>query len=125
MAYYGMFRVGKLASDLNTNHSNHAVKVKDVHLGQNKPKILIYLFTSKTHGKESVPQKIKMVSQREHVKTLHFCPFVLVSQFMKIRGSYDNMYEAFFVFGGKVPVTVSHVQQVLKVALVRVELDES
>ena len=54
IAYYGLFRVGELAT------GTYPVRAKDVHIGQNKGKILFVLYTSKTHGLESRPQKIKI-----------------------------------------------------------------
>ena len=53
-AYYGLFRIGELAS------SEHCVKVKDVHVGMNKQKMLFILHSSKTHGKHNKPQIIKI-----------------------------------------------------------------
>ena len=54
LGYYGMLRVGELAM------SNHSVKACNIHVGNNKDKILIVLYTSKTHGRESRPQKVKI-----------------------------------------------------------------
>ena len=53
LAYYGMLRVGELA------FSNHCIKACNIHVGSNKDKILVVLYSSKTHGKESRPQKVK------------------------------------------------------------------
>ena len=51
LGYYGLFRIGELVS------GDHTIKAKNVHIAKNKEKILIILYTSKTHGKESRPQK--------------------------------------------------------------------
>ena len=51
LAYYGMLRVGELTK------GPHTVRAKDIHVGNNKDKIMIVLYSSKTHGKESRPQK--------------------------------------------------------------------
>ena len=53
LAYYGLFRIGELSK------GDHPIKACDVHVAVNKLKILIYLRSSKTHGLESPPQKIK------------------------------------------------------------------
>ena len=45
-AYFGLLRV----SEITLTSSNHAVRVGDVHISQNKRKILLILHTSKTHG---------------------------------------------------------------------------
>ena len=54
LGYYGMLRVGELAA------GNHCIKACNIHVGNNKDKILIVLYSSKTHGKESRPQKVKI-----------------------------------------------------------------
>ena len=53
LAYYGMLRVGEISE------SPHNIKAKDVHVGDNKDKIMLVLYTSKTHGQESEPQKLR------------------------------------------------------------------
>ena len=55
LAYYGMMRVGELT------YSQHCLKAGDLHVAHNKNKILVVLYTSKTHGLESRPQKIKIL----------------------------------------------------------------
>ena len=54
LSYYGLFRVGELAL------GPHQVKAKDIHIADNKDKILVVLHSSKTHGKYSYPQKVKI-----------------------------------------------------------------
>ena len=49
ISYYGLMRVGEVAS------GTHPLKAKDVHIADNKNKILLILHSSKTHGKESPP----------------------------------------------------------------------
>ena len=70
LGYYGLMHVGELTQ------GSHVVKAKDVHIGCNKNKMLIVLYTSKTHGLETSPQEIK-ISQLINVKTKNrlFCPF--------------------------------------------------
>ena len=53
LAYYGLFRISELTSGA------HPVQAKNVHITQNKNKLLFMLFTSKTHGLKSRPQRIK------------------------------------------------------------------
>ena len=90
LAYYGLFRIGELT------WSNHCVKAKDIHLARNKDKLLIMLYTSKTHGKESRPQEIKITANHSattncgtevRIKRI-FCPFILTRQYMVQRGNY-------------------------------------
>ena len=78
--FYGLFRVGEVVT------GDHLVKVTDVHIASNKQKILFILRTSKTHGKGSYPQMIKITSKgspatsqkRKLSKQLHMCPYWLL-----------------------------------------------
>ena len=90
VGYYGLFRVGELAADLKSV-SNHAIKAKDVHLGKNKDKILFILHSSKTHDKESLPQKVKISAnptgrqKSSKLSKSHFCPFRIFCDYMVLR----------------------------------------
>ena len=44
ISYYGLIRVGEIT------RSEHILKAKNVHMATNKDKLLIILYTSKTHG---------------------------------------------------------------------------
>ena len=72
--YYGLLRAGEMAS------GPHALLAKDVHVGRNKQKFLFILWTSKTHGQGSKPQRIKISSYKRLENTpnldkLAYCPF--------------------------------------------------
>ena len=72
IGYYGMFRIGELTL------SPHVMKAKDISFSKNKNKIQILLHSSKTHGKESPPQKIKISEVPPAAKSNRhrfFCPF--------------------------------------------------
>ena len=56
-AYFGLLRLGELTAD------PHAILAKNVHLGENKNKILFILESSKTHGKDKKPQLVKISSR--------------------------------------------------------------
>ena len=98
LAYYGLFRIGELT------RSNHVIKAKDVNIGQNKSKILIILYTSKTHRLELRPQKVKIaetaVASQTHNYKLNrqqtnsnqfkqnvkfFCPFEITRKYLMLR----------------------------------------
>ena len=64
LGYYGLMRIGELTA------SDYTAKAKDIHIGTNKDKILIILHSSKTHSRESRPQKIKIQSLQS--EGLHF-----------------------------------------------------
>ena len=118
LAYYGMMRVGELTL------SPHTLKACDIHIGNNKDKILIVLYSSKTHGKESRPQHIKVsaIPMRKKDKKF-FCPFKIVLKYMKVRGSYKDENKPFFMFSDSSPVKGQHMRSVLRTLLTRIHLD--
>ena len=118
-AYFGLFRVGELTL------GEHTVKAKDVHIGENKNKILFVLRSSKAHGKDGKPQSVKIESipikhqQRRCAGELEFCPFQLLRDFVMERNTYDFDEEQFFVFRNGSPVTPVQLRKILKLALKR------
>ena len=122
LGYYGLLRVGELT------HSQHMIKARDVSLGVNKDKILIVLYSSKTHSEGDRPQKVKIVAnlqeRSERYIHRHFCPFNLINDFIKARGtSYETYQEGFFVFKDKSPVTAEQARTVLREAIRRIGLE--
>ena len=53
LGYYGLLRIGELTE------SPHVIKAMNVNISRNKEKILIHLYSSKTHGAANRPQTIK------------------------------------------------------------------
>ena len=117
IAYYGLMRIGEIAT------GTHPVKARDVHIGRNKNKILIVLFTSKTHGKESFPQKIKIEETKE--KDKFFCPFKLMRDFLAVRGNYIKDSDPFFIYGDGTPVKPEQVRKTLRNILETLNLNPS
>ena len=126
LGYYGLMRIGELTS------GTHPVKACNVHVGINKNKILLVLYSSKTHGKESNPQKIKITASRSrsvqstsssHHSTF-FCPFKAVREYLVMRGPYIEDNEPFFVFKDRSAVTPSHVRTMLTKLLKTLGLQE-
>ena len=58
ICYYGMMRIGEVTE------SPHVLKARNVHMATNKDKLLLILYSSKTHGKGQRPQKIRITSNR-------------------------------------------------------------
>ena len=56
LGYYGLMRVGELTL------SKHVMKGANVHVALNRRKILIVLYSSKTHTSAMRPQKIRITS---------------------------------------------------------------
>ena len=54
IAYYSLMRIGEVSN------SPHNVKAANVHMAVNKDKIMIILYTSKTHTRAVQPQEIKI-----------------------------------------------------------------
>ena len=111
LGYYGLMRVGELT------FSQHVVKARNVHIADNKDKLLIILYSSKTHGLESRPQKIKITSSnRDKVNTVHrnFCPFKLIRDYLRIRGGYLTDEEPFFIYRDRTPVKPVAARELLK-----------
>ena len=96
LGHYGLLRVGEITK------SDHTIKAKNVFIGMNKDKILLVLYSSKTHNKNSIPQKIKITAVDSTSKFCnwkrHFCPFKLAHQYMNLRGGYQSDTDPFFVF---------------------------
>ena len=123
ICYYGMMRIGEVTK------SNHILKAKDVHLAQNKDKILLVLYSSKTHDEGCRPQKIKITSNKEersgNYLKRHFCPFVLMREYLKMRGEYLSDKEQFFIFRDFTPVTAGHCREMLSNILKKLNLDST
>ena len=103
-AYYGLFRVGELTS------GSHPIRARDVHIGDNKEKILFILHTSKTHWTDVKPQSVRINStnlnpKKENSGRIHNqCPFRLLREYLRIRAPYLRDQEPFFVFRDRSPV---------------------
>ena len=79
--YFGLFRVGELTL------SPHAIKAINVQMGLNKRKILFVLDSSKTHGPDALPQRVKISStplklRCKNMSTKHpqYCPYTLLRE---------------------------------------------
>ena len=112
LSYYGMMRIGEVTA------SPHVLKAKNVHLATNKDKLLVLLYSSKTHNEGQRPQKIKITSNRSD-KTgqylrRHFCPFKTLRQFIAMRGNYLSETEPFFIFRDRQAVKPAQANLVLK-----------
>ena len=119
LAYYGLMRIGELT------WSDHVMLAKDIHIATNRDRILIVLHSSKTHGRESRPQNIRIEALYMGRHSGSFCPFKTARQFMAIRGNYITDDEPFFIFSDGVPVKPNQVRKKLSQALTSLGLDSS
>ena len=107
--YYSLFRVGEVTS------GSHPIKVVDVHVGQNKQKILFILRTSKTHNKGDKPQKVKISSSKSihwHLSHSFLCPYACLRDYIKLRPKFITPDEPFFVFRDSRPVSPQNMRNV-------------
>ena len=116
--YYGMMRISELTGI-------HAIKAKDVHVSEGKEKILIILYTSKTHGKNKKPQEIKIERNGKTARKTNFSPFEIAQDFAQVRGGYYEDNEHFFVFRDRSPVTSWNVRKILRSCLKELGLNAS
>ena len=120
LAYYGLMRIGELAL------GSHTVKACNVHVGINKDKILIVLYSSKTHGQNCHPQKIKIEAQNTgNSDHKLICPFEALCAFLRIRGSFIDEQEHFFTYRDNSTVLPNQVRIILKRCLDAMSLDSS
>ena len=115
IAYNGLMRISEVTL------SDHVVKAKDVHPALNKDKILVILYSSKTHSTGMKPQKIKITSSLIEKSGFYakrnFCPFDLIQQYMTARGDYFSTEEQFFIFKDGSPVTAWNARETLRACL--------
>ena len=70
LAYYGLMRIGEMMKHPKLQgDSDHSVKNGNFHIRTNKDKILVVLYTSKTHSKASLPQQIKISTLENDIGT--------------------------------------------------------
>ena len=119
LGYYGMMRTGELMK------GEHTLRAKDIHIGFNKEKLLLILFTSKTHGRESQPQEIKITanSPSKQQNERFFCPFQTTRDYAQMRGNFTDDNEQFFVFNDKTPVRPENARKILRTAIARLGLN--
>ena len=98
-----------------------------MHIGQNKDKMLFVLYSSKTHGQESRPQKVKITANHIYCKKekqkRFFCPFKKSREYLALRGNYRSETDPFFVHKDNSPVTPAQVRIILKRALKSINLN--
>ena len=121
LGYYGMLRIGELTT------GKHPILARDIHVADNKNKILLVLHSSKTHGKESRPQHVKIESLDRDIgwkpANTYYCPFETTRLYMKARGPYWYPDEPLFIFSDHTPVRPSHVRKILKQQLTKISLN--
>ena len=123
LAYYGMLRAGILEL------GDHTLKASNIHVSDHKNRVMLVLYSSKTHGKESRPQKIRIAAQplesHSRGQNRNFCPVKLVVKYLKIRGEYYDNKEQLFIFRDNSPLKPTQFRTFLRLLLDRLSLDSS
>ena len=108
LAYYGLMRIGELT--------------EGPHVCPHK--IMIKLYSSKTHGKKSYPQTIKVTAlNEEHKKTRLFCPFKAIRHYIKWRAEFLDQNENFFIFQDRSAVLPNQARDTLRDCLENLNLN--
>ena len=100
LAYYGLMRMGELVKGV----GDHALKAKNIHVGMNKNKILMILYSSKMHDQANAPQKIRISAldgTYDFGVRRIFCPFTIVRTYAISRGGFDSDDEPFMIYKDK------------------------
>ena len=123
--YYGLLRVSEVTS------GSHPVLASDIQIATNKKKILLILYSSKTHSKASTPQIIKISSflkesegQLRGSENDQCCPYSLLRQYALMHGNYKSDCEPFFVFSDRSPVTPKQMGKCIKMILRKAGFNE-
>ena len=117
-AYYGLMHIGEVTD------SNHVIKASNIYIGQNKNKIKIILYSSKTHDASTRPQEIRIsASEASGRKEKFFCPFQLNREYMRLRSHYKDSNKNYFVFSDRSPVMYTHARNVLKSCIKNLHLN--
>ena len=116
LMYYGLMRIGEITQ------SEHVAKAKDVFLAENKSKLTIILYSSKTHDRSNRPQEIKIFPDK---KTENFDPLTEINQYLHIRPPYRSENEQFLVFPDNTPILDIQVRSMLKRLLSKLNLNEN
>ena len=118
LLYYGLFRVGELAT------GRHPVQARDVHQSTNRKKLLFLLRSSKTHGRESRPQKVEIEGDPNLFACKnYYCPYLNTRDYLNARGCYIELTEPLFVFSDGSPVKPTNVRKLMKEIISAINLD--
>ena len=135
LQYYGLLRIGEIAESV------HSIKAINVHEAKNQKRILLVLYTSKTHGRDKPPQKIKIFSNRtveitnsnnligkytmKKLELGKFCPVEWTKRYIDLRDPIQCDEENLFTFRDKKPIKPQIFRNLLRETIKGFNLDES
>ena len=118
---YGLMRVGEMTE------SQHVIKARNIHIAVNKNKILIVLYSSKTHSRAMRPQEIKIVANYDEQTGAYikhnFCPFRLLRRYVAVKDFYVHEDDQFFVFRDGSLVRPQNLRDLLKEMITKLRLN--
>ena len=133
LQYYGLLRIGEVAKGI------HSIKAVNVHEAKQYNRLLIVLYSSKTHGKESPPQKIKILGNKtleitdskKLVKTHtikkkdlgRFCPVEWTLKYIQMRPQITDLDEQFFILSDGTPLPPNFMRTLLRDTIKSFTLD--
>ena len=136
-AYHGLLRVGELTQ------SPHTILAKNIHESRTSNKLLLVLYSSKTHGLDSLPQKIRIIGKSllevtnpsedeivtsyksKHFKQSKFCPVEWGKRYISMRQPIIEDSEQFFIFSDGTNLQASHLRRLLRKILQSFQLDSN
>ena len=127
LSYYGLMRVCEVTE---VPDCDHVLKANNIHSATNKDKLLLYLYTSKTHSTANRPQKIKITSnfieKSGFYARRNFCPFELVNDYIELRvACLSDLFDdkQFFVFKDGSPIKADSARALLNKCLTNLGLN--
>ena len=135
ICYYGLLRVGEVAESI------HSLKAVNIHKSDAKNRLLIILYSSKTHGLRNKPQQIRIfgntkieiesdegcvsfIDELINSKT-RFCPVQIIKNYIDMRPAISDMDEHFFIFHDKSNLKPFQLRSTLRRLLQELRLDDS
>ena len=118
--YYGLFRISEITA------SPHAIRARDVHVGRNKPKLKFVLRSSKTHGRGTKPQIVKISNDASFTLKPKdgVCPFTILNEYFSVRSRCSpGSDKQFFVFSDRSLVSASAIRTVMNSCISRCGLN--
>ena len=125
--YFGLLRVSEVTKGA------HPILAGDVRVGTNKKKMLLILRSSKTHGRYTAPQQVKITASKlengnkscRNPRPELPCPFQLLSHYAKARGPYKTNSDPFFVLRDGTPLKPYDLRKILKKMIKKAGFDKN
>ena len=101
------------------------VKAKDIHVGMNKKKLMLVLFTSKTHSQVVKQQIIKISAISGQTYDGKLCPFKLLQDYVLVWPKYRRNSKPFFIYKDHTAMSLQNFRKVFRSLLERNSFDST